>query len=303
MTRASFLLGLALLAGPACDGGAPLPPPLAGADLDRLRQATLALEQERHGTVETLLAPLLQRPAPPARALLLAGWADYNLQRYSECVERLEAALASDPTLVADSRILGFAYYKLGAYAEAARAFRAVLATGERSSDHRTHYGLGQVLYTQGEYDAARPHLLRALELAPDYQRARLTLGRVLHALGDPAGALPLVQGVVDAEPSHADALYALSQVLAALGRTESAEAAAARWSEVYAIQERVGALDRQILAGADDPELFLAKAQLFLSIADRALAEEALRAGLGRRPGDERLAAALVALVSGDPP
>ena len=291
---------LAALALGACGGSTDAPavpaePPLTGADLAVVVAAERELAQDRPEAVEALLTPLLAREHPPAKALFDMGWADYNLARYGECIERMERAVEQDPALLPMARVLGFAHYKLGAYDRAREVFEAIVAA--RPDAYKAHYGLGQVALTEGRMSEARAHLERALALEPGYLKARFGLARVLHDERRDLEALDELEHVLRAQPSHEEAIYVMSQVLANLGRTEEAAAAADRREVVYAARDRIGAAERRIRAGEDDPLLFLAMAEEFVAIGDAAEASRVLRDGLRRHPGHARLAEVLAQL------
>ncbi|RKY21668.1 MAG: hypothetical protein DRQ55_03580 [Planctomycetota bacterium] len=293
----------ALVAGEPAFGpepGAP-EPPLDEQDLALVIASERALVSGQPEAVEGLLAPLLARERPPAKALFDAAWADYQLQRYGECVARMQRALSYDPSLRASARVLGFSHYKLGAYDAARQAF--VFIVEARPDDHRAWYGLGQVELTLGRLAQARPAIERALALSPDYLKARHALARLAHAEGDDQAALEAAQWVLARQPSHDEALYLLSQVLASLGDEQRSSEVAQRWREVYAARDRVGVLQRRVAEGEDAPELFLAMAQEFMLMGDLGEARRVLRAGLARHPADAALQRQLLPLLDASAP
>jgi tetratricopeptide (TPR) repeat protein len=272
-------------------------PELAGDDLDLILQAEQALMADQPDRVEAILAPLLARERPPAKALFDAGWADYNLQRYGECIERMERALAYDPSLASMARVLGFSHYKLGDYDAAREVFARIVA--DRPEDHRAQYGLGQVELTVGEHDRARPLLEQALSLEPEYLKARHALARLLHEVGDEAGALEQAQRVVEAQPSHDEAIYLLSQVLAALGREQEAAEATDRWRGVYAARDRIGVLQRKVVEGDENPLLFVQMAEEFFTLRDYPEGVRVLKQGLRRHPTNVTIRQRLMPFLS----
>lgn len=274
-------------------------PALAGDDLARVLLAERALMEDRPEEVAAILAPLLARERPPAKALFDLAWADYNLQRYGECIDGMQRAVAQDPELAGLDRVSGFSHYKLGHYDEAGTIFETVIAA--RPDDHRSLYGLGQVLLTTGQLERAAELLERALAIEPTYIKAQFALGRVVFEQGDPVAALPLVASVVERQPSHEEAIYVLSQVLASLGLTDDAQAATERWQQVYAARDRIGALDRAVRAGPSSAELHLAMADEFLVIGDPLEARRVLQDALRRHPGDGSLLAALSRIEAGE--
>lgn len=313
-----WLLLVLLLTAGACDDGAPgredpepapapRAAPLSEADVALVLRAERALGAERPAEVAGILAPLLAREPPPPRALFLSGWAAYQMQQYGECVELLERALAADPGLTGQVRVLGFAHYKLGDHEQARDVFARYLEARsadqpeDQPDDYRAHYGLGLSELALGRHDQARPSLERALELQPAYAKAHYALARLHAEQGRPAEALPHVSFVLQREPHHVEALYLLSQVQKDLGDSAAATATLERWQQAYATRERVGPLQQQVRQGLASADVFLVLAGEHARLGDTDQAAAALREGLHRFPGDPRLAQALAALQAGD--
>lgn len=139
----------------------------------------------------------------------------------------------------------------------AMNAARAAAAAAPDRADVRARCGLLLMEYNQ--VAEARPHLERAVELAPRDRAARLGLARCLHTLGEspaaarildellaerpndpdvlgvrgmvalqsgrPAEAVDDLKRVLDRAPSDLDALHNLASALTALGRTDEAKA------------------------------------------------------------------------------
>ena len=77
-----------------------------------------------------------------------------------------------------------------------------LLAMLERGQDSALlRYSLGNEYFKAGQWEAAVPHLLRAVELDPHYSAAWKIYGKALSAAGRPAEAVPVLeQGVLVAE-------------------------------------------------------------------------------------------------------
>jgi len=82
---------------------------------------------------------------------------------------------------------------------------------------------LGRVLLQEGRVDEALPHLLRAVEFAPDYPLPHYNLGSALLARGNVAGALRQFEIHVQLAPRDPIAQYNFGSVLLAQGLAREA--------------------------------------------------------------------------------
>jgi tetratricopeptide (TPR) repeat protein len=263
---------------------AALPDPALDAQgSELLALAEQAMSASRPDDVADLLGSLLERDPAPSRALFVAGWAAYQLLRYEDAVELMGRALAQDPGLLANSRVLGFAHHKLGEFEQAVQLFERI--TRAAPEEYRAWYGLGLTELSLGRHGVARTHLERCLRDQPEYLKGRYTLGRLFEELGQPEAALPHVTFVLETEPSHVEALYLLSRVHSALGQPAEAEATVARWRLAYAVRERIGPLQQQVVEGQAIPELFLEMARQYALLDDLVNQSRVLRDGLRRFP------------------
>lgn len=310
------LASLALLACGDGEPSRPPPPALTDAALERLAQAEQLMSAARFEVVEAALAPLLAVDPPVPQAQVLAGWAAYQLDDYGRCVELMAAGLERAPR---DwwlgwraRRVHAFALYKRGDYEAAAAAFRAALdapvqpppeerlmAPVDRERRRREqfdaerarmHYGLGLVELTLDRLEPARRHLERALELEPDYLKARHAWSELLAAEGKDTEALAANEALLADWPAHEDALNLRAQLLARAGREEEAEAAYERWREVYDARAEIGELRRLITEGRDTPETWLAIMKRWRQLGDGSEWRRALDHALRRHPDSEPL-------------
>lgn len=96
-----------------------------------------------------------------------------------------------------------------GDYAGAKADLEAVLAEDEANAE--AHFKLGLTSFNLGEYEAAREHFNRSLELEPDRAAAvRHNLGVLAYQLGDMDTALAEFQAALEADPDDADTHYQL---------------------------------------------------------------------------------------------
>ncbi len=100
------------------------------------------------------------------------------------------------------------------------RTFPQELVTRERA---KIHYNLGNALDRQGDLPEAIGHFERALQLQPDYSKARDNLAVALWQTGKSAEAVGHWEEMVRINPGYATAQYNLGFALQQLGRPEEA--------------------------------------------------------------------------------
>ncbi|MCB9591242.1 MAG: tetratricopeptide repeat protein [Sandaracinaceae bacterium] len=102
--------------------------------------------------------------------------------RVVEAKEELERALGFQPRDAQSQDLLAGVYFRLGVYPTAIRLWRSLLE--DFPDDSILHVNLGLALLKTGQPSEARDHLVRALELDPDHERAWGYLGLVQWRLG-----------------------------------------------------------------------------------------------------------------------
>jgi tetratricopeptide (TPR) repeat protein len=167
--------------------------------------------------VQLLRIALRESGATPA-LLYAAGSACFNLSPNSSApADLLMQAAAADEANPAAWHLLGRLHFRQGAFSQAAEAFeraarlrsrsdylaslgRAYLALGDEHAaaaqqvfekalalddrDAQTHYYSARAYSALGQADAARIHLLRAVDLEPDFYEAYYLLGLTCAKLG-----------------------------------------------------------------------------------------------------------------------
>lgn len=119
-----------------------------------------------------------KRGADGQRALLHnnLGFALASDGQHLAAIDEFSQALLLDPSLTRARNNLGFSLAALGRDEEAFSVFRAVQESQTSSpltSEANAYYNLGLARAARGDADGARQSLSRALELAPDHERAR----------------------------------------------------------------------------------------------------------------------------------
>jgi len=142
---------------------------------------------------------------------------------------------------------LGRVFFEAGEWALAARQFERALADNPAYPD--AHAYLGHALDLMKRPAEARPHLLRAVELAPDSVVAHTFLGLHHDRLGDYSAARAEYETAYDLDPTNPATCVEIGQTWAAEGRYVAAEI----W------------LREAVALRPDDPALWEALARFYL--------------------------------------
>lgn len=119
-------------------------------------------------------------------------------------------ALLKQGLSVADTRVEDavHSYHALMAQSLPERALHVLRTALQRNEAYADlHCLLGTAELEQGLLDDALASLARALELHPDYHKARVEFARTLEALGDLTQAAEQIALVLEADPDHPQAL------------------------------------------------------------------------------------------------
>ncbi len=114
------------------------------------------------------------------------------------------------------------------AYAEFSRALKT------RPNDFRLHYNLGVAAYQMGRKEEARQHLLKTVQLKPDYTTAWKSLGMVYEALQQPREAVHAYTQALQREPDDLPTRLKRAQLLQQLNQIEEALADYQHLAKVY---------------------------------------------------------------------
>jgi len=113
----------------------------------------------------------------------------------------------------------GLAAQRQGEFAEAERAYRAVLDVDARHPD--ALHLLGTVRIQRDDLEGAEKLIRQAIEAAPDLAHLHTNLGGVLHKRGDRPAAESEYRRALELDPDNADALSNLAHLLREAGRDE----------------------------------------------------------------------------------
>jgi len=153
--------------------------------------------------------------------LISEGMAASQHGRYQESVEKLTAALVTEPNSVSVHYLLGLDYYRLQDFPKSIDHLQRVL---EASPDYAlAAYQLGLSYARAGDMGNAIKSLQRALQLDPTNFSAAYNLGAAYMHEGDAAHAATSLRQSLSISPDYMAAHLALGQLLLYQGQTDDA--------------------------------------------------------------------------------
>jgi len=199
---ALHLLGCALLLqGHPRQAVAPLER-AARASQDPSIETQLAIALRQSGRTDDALARLQRatkrRPAYPA-AFHELGFLLFSLHRIDEAIAVIGQGLELAPRMPELSVLLGGIHHARRDLAKAKAAYAHALAVAPGHAG--AHYGMGVVLFDDGEFLLAAEHLERSLAGNPGDAQADLKLAACLLELGRPDEAFGRLRAVTRSEP------------------------------------------------------------------------------------------------------
>ncbi len=164
----------------------------------------------------------------------------YNkLGQYAEAAPVLEEAINIMPTDADAHFQLGIAYQGLGKHEEALDHFHEAVRfvpdfteayQGMVESYNALHrpgyaeYAQGMLAFTQKDYQTAEAHLLKAIDILPEFVPALLGLGLTYEKMGNLSAAQEVLQQAVSIDPHDLASRQALGRVEASLNALQSQE-------------------------------------------------------------------------------
>jgi tetratricopeptide (TPR) repeat protein len=199
---ALHLLGCALLLqGHARQAVAPLERAVR-ANQDPTIETQLAIALRRSGRTDDALARLRRatkrRPAYPV-AFHELGFLLFSLNQIDEAIAVIGQGLELAPRMPELSVLLGGIHHARRDRGKAKAAYGQALAVAPEHAG--AHYGMGVVLFDDGEFLLAAEHLERSLASNPGDAQGQLKLGACLLELGRPDDALARLRTVTRSEP------------------------------------------------------------------------------------------------------
>lgn len=196
---------------------------------------------------------VLGEPDMPAQPLEARLKADPRNDSIGNLIARAERALAADPSDARGWSALAPIYMRVGRYADAANAFRALVRLQGESGRLLAALGEAEIAAGGGVVTAeAKQKLERAVELEPQEPRARYFLALAKRQEGDNAAAVRLWNELAESE-AEGSPWFAAARQAAQLAAAEPAgEAPVPRGPdrEAVAAAAEMSADDRQAMIG-----------------------------------------------------
>ena len=148
----------------------------------------------------------------------------YALRREGEfeaAIENLQTSLDYDADKMYISMEKTSTYRHAGNFAAAAKELKSCKNFENVSAEY--HYQLARLVEAQGQYEEAIENYKKALELAPDHQRALFHLAFRCDLSGEEAAAIDYYRQIASSSPVHVNALLNLAVLYEDDGQYEKA--------------------------------------------------------------------------------
>jgi len=261
----------------------------------RNRSATAPVSARPLGMVPVLLglaAPavlslglyaLLGRPDLPAQPLADRPELAAQSLNLSEAVARIEARLAQSPEDLRGWQVIAPAYAEMGRFADAARAYRRVLALSEPTAELQTNLAEALLLDARGAgSDEAMDLLQQAADADQAHVRSRLYLAAELMRMERYEEAATYWQQVIEHAQGDEPWLPAARQGLA-VAQNDGVDVTAAEQSE--RIADMVGGLAERLFGEGGSVEEWAQLVRSYLVLGDRENAQRAYDAAVDAYP------------------
>src|SRR5689334_9813946 len=187
----------------------------------RLLLAHSCLWSKQYQCVLDVYREILNLNAESAEADMLAGEALDEMQDRVGATQQFRAAVKADPKEPNVHFGLGYLLWGQGQYDEAAREFQAELENVPNNAQALTYLADSQLKLNHA--DAARPLLEKATRINPEMELAHVDLGIVEADAGNNDAALRELKLAVKLSPNDVKAHYRLARLYQAMGRKQEA--------------------------------------------------------------------------------
>lgn len=210
---------------------------------------------EDYGKADKWLTQSVAQDHSNALALYFLGRTKYNEKYFEQAVQLFVESLKLDPKNAKTQQNLGLAYERLGKADQAIAAYKSAIDLDPTAAG--PYLNLGMVT-------GAIPYLLKAVQLAPNDAQAHRELGKAYLLSNQLEPAQRELEAAAGIDPQNAPTHYLLSQVYRKRGLTASANAEAARYTELS--------------AGHSSPDDPLAEARSLIQLGKLQDAEQVIR-------------------------
>lgn len=223
------------------------------------------------GSPDMPALPLAERPEIAAQNISLA-----------DAILQIEARLAQTPDDVRGWTVIAPAYVETGRYADAAEAYRRIIALSEPSPDLQTNLAEALLLASDGVGSDEAVELLRAAAGDPSHVRSRLYLAAELMRAEDYAMAAEYWQQALDLAEGDEAWLPAARQGLA-VAQADGADNSARDQAEM--IRSMVGGLAERLASDGGSVEEWMQLVQSYVVLGELDNAQAAYDAAVRAYP------------------
>lgn len=189
----------------------------------RLILAHSCLAAKQYQCVLDVYHEILMLNAESAEADMLAGEAMDEMQDHAGAIQQFRGAVKADPKEPNVHFGLGYLLWKQGQFLEAAQEFHAEL---QNVPDHvQALLYLADSNIKMNQQDAALPLLRKAIQIKPNLAMAHLDLGIIYSNKGRQSEALAELKLAAKINPEDVAVHWRLAQLYRAMGRKAEAEA------------------------------------------------------------------------------
>jgi len=171
-----------------------------------------------------------------AAAHMLTGEALDGLGRTPEAIAEFEIAAKADPRAPNVRFGLGYLYWKMRQYDQAARAFEAELASDPANAQALAY--LGDIEMKGSEPEKALGLLERSIKLRDDIRLAHLDIGVILTEQKRYQEALAALQRAQKLDPAQPEVHYRLGRLYQAMGNVDAAKEEFAKVQQLHQKEE-----------------------------------------------------------------
>jgi tetratricopeptide (TPR) repeat protein len=188
--------------------------------------------------------------AQPDRQLYLywLGRLDYDEQKYTSAISRLERVVTLDPAMMRAFDLLGLCYDYLGRLDDAIKNYNQAVALNRRQAKPSAWplVDLSISLLEVNQPAEAEKNLREAIRYDARLPQARYQLGRVLEMRQAYAESAELLKQAATLDPAYPEPHYLLGRIYQKKGESERAKAEIARFQELKKARETEPSLPPQ---------------------------------------------------------
>ncbi|PIP37310.1 MAG: hypothetical protein COX19_17005 [Desulfobacterales bacterium CG23_combo_of_CG06-09_8_20_14_all_51_8] len=182
--------------------------------------AVLYLHKEDNEKALAVVAEILEKNPESVDALVMYATIQKTVDKDADVKPLYEKVLARDPERQNIYQILGKMYFSEGDMDNAFRIFESML---ERfPDDYIGYYYIGEIHGVKGNYDAAETAFLKALELAPTLDEARLELVKTYRLTEQEDKVREMYEQILDRNPDNIIPVIELSILYRKTSREKS---------------------------------------------------------------------------------